>query len=156
MQPAARCPTPSPRTSRITPWSTSPSWMPPSLPNGPASVSPLRCNGKRPRAAPMDASSPGRSEEHTSELQSLRHLVCRLLLEKKNNRDAHGQRTQHYGVVATSVSQVSRVRLLAAHCGEQCAHGPVFLSYVDLFLFFFKEAPTPQFLPLSPPPPLSL
>src|ERR1039458_3027491 len=25
----------------------------------------------------------GRSEEHTSELQSLRHLVCRLLLEKK-------------------------------------------------------------------------
>src|SRR5438045_6639539 len=30
-----------------------------------------------------------RSEEHTSELQSLRHLVCRLLLEKKNQRVAH-------------------------------------------------------------------
>src|SRR5437899_9916174 len=28
----------------------------------------------------------GRSEEHTSELQSLRHLVCRLLLEKKKKR----------------------------------------------------------------------
>src|SRR5437899_8115062 len=27
--------------------------------------------------------APARSEEHTSELQSLRHLVCRLLLEKK-------------------------------------------------------------------------
>src|SRR5437899_5858807 len=27
-----------------------------------------------------------RSEEHTSELQSLRHLVCRLLLEKKKYR----------------------------------------------------------------------
>src|SRR5262245_66558592 len=26
-----------------------------------------------------------RSEEHTSELQSLRHLVCRLLLEKKKH-----------------------------------------------------------------------
>src|SRR5205814_6870329 len=26
-----------------------------------------------------------RSEEHTSELQSLRHLVCRLLLEKNNS-----------------------------------------------------------------------
>src|SRR5262245_62505847 len=26
-----------------------------------------------------------RSEEHTSELQSVRHLVCRLLLEKKND-----------------------------------------------------------------------
>src|SRR6266550_8963799 len=29
--------------------------------------------------------SPGRSEEHTSELQSRLHLVCRLLLEKKND-----------------------------------------------------------------------
>src|SRR5438045_7226171 len=28
-----------------------------------------------------------RSEEHTSELQSLRHLVCRLLLEKKKRKD---------------------------------------------------------------------
>src|SRR5947199_8023479 len=28
---------------------------------------------------------PSRSEEHTSELQSLRHLVCRLLLEKKKS-----------------------------------------------------------------------
>src|SRR5437899_8434272 len=27
-----------------------------------------------------------RSEEHTSELQSLRHLVCRLLLEKKKQK----------------------------------------------------------------------
>src|SRR5438045_8217396 len=34
-----------------------------------------------------------RSEEHTSELQSLRHLVCRLLLEKKKtktNRRSYG------------------------------------------------------------------
>src|SRR5690349_23477492 len=31
------------------------------------------------------APSPNRSEEHTSELQSRRDLVCRLLLEKKNN-----------------------------------------------------------------------
>src|SRR5690349_23977593 len=29
-------------------------------------------------------STPARSEEHTSELQSRRDLVCRLLLEKKN------------------------------------------------------------------------
>src|SRR5437899_4680090 len=28
-----------------------------------------------------------RSEEHTSELQSLRHLVCRLLLEKKKKKE---------------------------------------------------------------------
>src|SRR5437879_10277494 len=30
-----------------------------------------------------------RSEEHTSELQSPMYLVCRLLLEKKNNNDTH-------------------------------------------------------------------
>src|SRR3712207_8367281 len=30
--------------------------------------------------------SEGRSEEHTSELQSRQYLVCRLLLEKKNHR----------------------------------------------------------------------
>src|SRR5258705_10273543 len=35
------------------------------------------------------SSSNLRSEEHTSELQSLRHLVCRLLLEKKKS-DAIG------------------------------------------------------------------
>src|SRR5207244_6409712 len=31
--------------------------------------------------------TPNRSEEHTSELQSPDHLVCRLLLEKKNNNE---------------------------------------------------------------------
>src|SRR5438093_8663362 len=30
-----------------------------------------------------------RSEEHTSELQSLTNLVCRLLLEKKNKKEEH-------------------------------------------------------------------
>src|SRR5262245_62540922 len=30
----------------------------------------------------VEKPAPARSEEHTSELQSLRHLVCRLLLEK--------------------------------------------------------------------------
>src|SRR5687768_17990114 len=31
----------------------------------------------------------GRSEEHTSELQSRLHLVCRLLLEKKKKKKSH-------------------------------------------------------------------
>src|SRR5947209_11793214 len=34
-------------------------------------------------AAKMSAGAIGRSEEHTSELQSRQYLVCRLLLEKK-------------------------------------------------------------------------
>src|SRR5437870_7458105 len=41
------------------------------------------------RAIPL---SPGRSEEHTSELQSRGHLVCRLLLEKKNQKDCKHDR----------------------------------------------------------------
>src|SRR5690348_18126436 len=37
------------------------------------------------QTASNTAVSPSRSEEHTSELQSPVHLVCRLLLEKKKN-----------------------------------------------------------------------
>src|SRR5439155_19722213 len=40
-------------------------------------------------------SSPARSEEHTSELQSRGHLVCRLLLEKKKNNTLHISSTPH-------------------------------------------------------------
>src|SRR5258708_29993567 len=35
----------------------------------------------------QNASAKGRSEEHTSELQSPDHLVCRLLLEKKKQQN---------------------------------------------------------------------
>src|SRR5262245_63092477 len=37
-----------------------------------------------------------RSEEHTSELQSLRHLVCRLLLEKKKKKNKVTRSLQKY------------------------------------------------------------
>src|SRR3712207_8603036 len=36
----------------------------------------------------------GRSEEHTSELQSRQYLVCRLLLEKKNRSEEHTTEVQ--------------------------------------------------------------
>src|SRR5262245_65032307 len=49
----------------------------------PAVVSSRRARGDRARPALLRARGRVRSEEHTSELQSLRHLVCRLLLEKK-------------------------------------------------------------------------
>src|ERR1035438_10666602 len=44
-----------------------------------------------------------RSEEHTSELQSLRHLVCRLLLEKKKQKKTLSS-------VCVSLGRVSSVR----------------------------------------------
>src|ERR1035438_10782117 len=40
-----------------------------------------------PATWPLDNMGWYRSEEHTSELQSLRHLVCRLLLEKKKKKE---------------------------------------------------------------------
>src|SRR2546425_6227466 len=51
-----------------------------------------RASSRRPPPFAPPPSSPrpfSRSEEHTSELQSLAYLVCRLLLEKKNERQ-HG------------------------------------------------------------------
>src|SRR2546425_7860151 len=48
----------------------------------------------RPAAAPPRRSrGAGRSEEHTSELQSLAYLVCRLLLEKKKQHTPIERRT---------------------------------------------------------------
>src|SRR3989442_7827079 len=53
---------------------------------GPAAPGGPRRGGNSPRRA-WRAAGRGRSEEHTSELQSRPHLVCRLLLEKKKFRD---------------------------------------------------------------------
>src|SRR2546423_8976850 len=46
-----------------------------------------------------------RSEEHTSELQSLAYLVCRLLLEKKK-KNTQFNYTQHTPILQTSVPSV--------------------------------------------------
>src|SRR5690554_7016546 len=58
--------------------------------------------------------APSRSEEHTSELQSRPHLVCRLLLEKKKTNNKHPQyreNTQnHQNNDAIYLTQGSRTR----------------------------------------------
>src|SRR2546425_3545289 len=43
----------------------------------------------RSKLAELNHASFDRSEEHTSELQSLAYLVCRLLLEKKKKKTKH-------------------------------------------------------------------
>src|SRR5258708_21154896 len=55
----------------------------PSQPDHPT-LSPARSSPPHARVCPQ-----GRSEEHTSELQSPDHLVCRLLLEKKKPSQPH-------------------------------------------------------------------
>src|SRR3712207_7931960 len=56
-------------------------------PTRPRAADPRRASARSARATPR---APGRrarrSEEHTSELQSRQSLVCRLLLEKKNEQ----------------------------------------------------------------------
>src|SRR5690349_22737961 len=61
-----------------------------------------RCGTAAPAAATRRASTPftspslstsARSEEHTSELQSRRDLVCRLLLEKKKKEALHSSKS---------------------------------------------------------------
>src|SRR5438309_4777955 len=49
-------------------------------------VAPGACGHLRARRAAFRKHQEPRSEEHTSELQSQFHLVCRLLLEKKKNK----------------------------------------------------------------------
>src|SRR5258706_3974350 len=46
--------------------------------------------GREPESGQALRKLDGRSEEHTSELQSLTNLVCRLLLEKKKKIDTDG------------------------------------------------------------------
>src|SRR2546425_8915204 len=73
------------------------------LPISPCAPSWAEPGFKAPRYGPRKAgccipashSPRARSEEHTSELQSLAYLVCRLLLEKK-------KKTTYYSVIATS------------------------------------------------------
>src|SRR5262245_64335461 len=57
-------------------------------------------------------SEQSRSEEHTSELQSLRHLVCRLLLEKKKHR--HSADTENVEKIAL-VDYLARADLTQIH-----------------------------------------
>src|SRR2546429_10016227 len=55
---------------------------------------PISPGGRSPAPRPppglprSGTASPSRSEEHTSELQSRLHLVCRLLLEKKKKKNS--------------------------------------------------------------------
>src|SRR5258708_10972520 len=79
-----------PPRSTLLPYTTlfrSPSLSFTTLPPGLATLTNLTAAGVTTTAATLGGqvlATGGRSEEHTSELQSPDHLVCRLLLEKKN------------------------------------------------------------------------
>src|ERR1035438_5218323 len=76
-----------------------------------------------------------RSEEHTSELQSLRHLVCRLLLEKKKQP----------GDISWPLMKHSQTSLGVGASGESLASGTSSFGRCVTnvgFFFFNYTAPT--------------
>src|SRR5215472_627030 len=74
-----------------------------------------------------------RSEEHTSELQSLRHLVCRLLLEKKN---------KHFGIIGCAVGTSFAVLLAEQLFVSGCR----FLVSMTSAGQILEKAPPPYFV----------
>src|SRR2546425_2417462 len=69
-------------------------------------ASPGRSRGPR-RTVPAHKET-GRSEEHTSELQSLAYLVCRLLLEKKKKTETADETPRKRVARAAKNTQVRR------------------------------------------------
>src|SRR3982751_1826287 len=92
-----------------------------------------------------------RSEEHTSELQSLRHLVCRLLLEKKKKaslwqsdqirRPSSCLRSRRGSPLCPRAPRASHVRVLLVF----------FRNLLFLFFFFLKNRAPPESSPFPPP-----
>src|SRR6202035_2335529 len=85
-----------------------------------------------------------RSEEHTSELQSQFHLVCRLLLEKKTMMEAYDVRA----------GADSNVKSLGANCLEVDLGG---IETQDAGVYFFLIYPAPpEISPLPLPNPFPI
>src|SRR2546429_1150326 len=61
----------------------------------------------------------GRSEEHTSELQSRLHLVCRLLLEKKKKTETAQRPTDRKHASITAGLSYSRTPALSGRSAAQ-------------------------------------
>src|ERR1019366_3488674 len=90
-----------------------------------------------------------RSEEHTSELQSLTNLVCRLLLEKKLDTAWHNTRNEpcHLHVKRSVQEAATSAPTLAATSGCDCVL-PM-RSMFSIVFFFFNDRGTPEIYPLS-------
>src|ERR1019366_1323460 len=97
-----------------------------------------------------------RSEEHTSELQSLTNLVCRLLLEKKRCRKA-GNCTRCRRVPRGGLPPPPDApQAWSSHDHPPRCRGADVNSRVLKFLFFLNEPGPPETPPLPHPAPLRI
>src|SRR2546426_893473 len=87
----------------------------------------------------------GRSEEHTSELQSPCNLVCRLLLEKK--KKASGQRESlHSSVYPVHLSGSAATAVCLSYLVPICSYS---FPVACCFFFFFNDTATTEIYTLS-------
>src|SRR3954466_7847589 len=90
-----------------------------------------------------------RSEEHTSELQSHDNLVCRLLLEKKKQKDDDQELIDE---LHAGQCQCDRPRVAWRNWERRltlCHLVGVLPDELFLFFFFFNDAAPPEISPLS-------
>src|SRR6195256_1894524 len=92
-----------------------------------------------------------RSEEHTSELQSLRHLVCRLLLEKKKEADGGDTYFVPPEHTAQARGVLGRALVEDARAGPNRVRRAPHLRRTAGALFFLKERAPPGLSPLPRP-----
>src|SRR5215469_1986941 len=88
------------------------------------------------------AGGAARSEEHTSELQSRRELVCRLLLEKKKLRSL---RTALHGTVTLNTAPTA----LSRRSGALCAFDALVLLVSLLFFLMLRRPPRSTLFPYT-------
>src|SRR6266581_4879864 len=82
-----------------------------------------------------------RSEEHTSELQSPVQLVCRLLLEKKNESDVRMKSTSTWSAGRTPTSNTSAATGLVPETRDKLERAHI--------SFFFNDTATTEIYTLS-------
>src|SRR5215813_3728965 len=90
-----------------------------------------------------------RSEEHTSELQSRPHLVCRLLLEKKKE---HLSKKYSCIIFDRHECGQSGGRIEHVTCAHYVAQGKGLLDHLNIkraFFFFFNDTATTEIYTLS-------
>src|ERR1039458_6676342 len=97
-----------------------------------------------------------RSEEHTSELQSLRHLVCRLLLEKKKKK-IHIHTTEYPYELPFARLLPAFIRTFSAATNQKpCCVLYFCRCFLFFFFFFLNEPPPPKIYPFPLPAPLPI
>src|SRR6266571_1357461 len=110
---------------------------------------PLGTSRPRPLRERDDSARRGRSEEHTSELQSHVNLVCRLLLEKKKKK----HRYNHIKIKQqnkTNSNQITRYKfVLLSKFNFSFLYFLSALYILFFFFFFFNDTATTEIYTLS-------